>query len=70
MSSFPTGRRFPFPQINEEGRRLLILSEKLEAKHYAGAGGRGEEKDMAPKYEEEEKRRQRVLHQRERDIEF
>jgi len=41
MSSFPTGRRFLFPQINEEERSQLILQQKEpEAKRYAGAGGR------------------------------
>lgn len=34
MSSFPTGRRFLFPQINEE----VDSSEEPEAKRYAGAG--------------------------------
>ncbi|GJT15575.1 hypothetical protein Tco_0874281 [Tanacetum coccineum] len=38
MSSFPTGRRFPFPQINEEGRSHLILPENRKRSAMPGRG--------------------------------
>jgi len=38
MSSFPTGRRFPFPQINEEGRRKLILPKNRKRSAMPGRG--------------------------------
>ncbi|KAE8647108.1 hypothetical protein Csa_021712 [Cucumis sativus] len=46
MSSFPTGRRFLFPQINEEGRSQLIRKNHRKRSAMPG-GGTGEE--TAPK---------------------
>lgn len=47
MSSFPTGRQFLFPQINEEGRSQLILPKNRKR---SGRGG-GTGKETAPKKE-------------------
>nr|QGW48549.1 hypothetical protein [Raphanus sativus] len=49
MSSFPTGRRFLFPQINEEGRSKLILPKNRKRSAMPGWGGTG--KETAPKKE-------------------
>ena len=38
MSSFPTGRRFLFPQINEEGRSQLILPKNRKRSAMPGRG--------------------------------
>lgn len=38
MSSFPTGRRFLFPQINEEGRRKWILPKNRKRSAMPGRG--------------------------------
>ncbi|CAJ2638385.1 unnamed protein product [Trifolium pratense] len=38
MSSLPTGRRFLFPQINEEGRSQLILPKNRKRSAMPGRG--------------------------------
>lgn len=38
MSSFPTGRRFLFPQINEEGRSVCILPNPRKRSAMPGRG--------------------------------
>lgn len=38
MSSLPTGRRFLFPQINEEGRSQLILPKNQKRSAMPGQG--------------------------------